>query len=150
MPDAPDPRDAYEFSADPLRLDLARTHELLVRHTFWAADRPRATHDAAVAASRSYAVLERASGRQVAYGRVVTDGVTFAWLADVVVDPEHRGRGLGRLLVEGVVADLEPLGLTRIALKASAEGRHLYEQLGWVLVEAPDAWMERPGQVPPA
>lgn len=153
MPDAPGcpaPLDDYEFSADPDRLDRARTHELLVRHTRWAAERPRATHDAAVAASRNYAVFERATGRQVAYGRVVTDGATFAWLADVVVDPEHRGRGLGRLLVEGVVADLDPLGLTRVVLEASDEGRHLYEQLGWSPVARAGSWMQRPGPVPRA
>jgi GNAT superfamily N-acetyltransferase len=153
VPDAPErpaPLDAYEFSADPDRLDHARTYELLVRYTPWAADRPRATQDAAVAASRSYAVFERASGQQVAYGRVVTDAVTFAWLADVVVDPAHRGRGLGRLLVEGVVGDLDPLDLVRIALKASDEGRPLYERLGWHVVERAEAWMERPRPVPPA
>ncbi|WP_454049540.1 GNAT family N-acetyltransferase [Cellulomonas sp. Marseille-Q8402] len=136
--------DGYEFSADPARLDPARAHELLVAHAFWARDRSRATQDAAVAASRNYGVYDD-GGRQVAYGRVVTDEVTFAWLADVVVDPGHRGRGLARLLVEGVLADLEPLGLTRIALKASSEAHGLYEQLGWGPVEDPGAWMERPG-----
>lgn len=137
---APTGPEGYEFSADPARLDPARAHELLVAHAFWAADRSRATQDAAVAASRNYGVYD-ARGRQVAYGRVVTDGVTFAWLADVVVDPEHRGRGLARLLVEGVLADLEPLGLTRIALKASDEAHGLYVQLGWEPVDA--AWLER-------
>lgn len=145
MPDAPDLLDAYEFTADPARLDGARTHELLVRHAPWAAARTRATHDAAAAGSRNYAVLERGPGRQVAYCRVVTDGVTFAWLADVVVDPEHRGRGLARLLVGGVLADLAPLGLTRVVLKASDEGKRLYEQLGWVAVDTSGSWMEHLG-----
>jgi len=44
--------------------------------------------------------------------------------------------------VAGVVADLEPLRLKRIVLKASDEGVHLYEQFGWHVVDKPDAWME--------
>jgi GNAT superfamily N-acetyltransferase len=140
MPSSPD---GYEFSADPSRLDPVRVHLLLSSHTYWAAGRTRATQDAAIAASRNYGVYECASRRQVAYARVVTDGVTFAWLADVVVDPEHRGRGLARTLIQGVIEDLEPLGLTRVLLKASAEGRSLYEQLGWLPVDGPDDWMER-------
>jgi len=132
----------YEFSADPARLDRARVHDLLVTHAYWAAGRSRASQDAVIDASRNYGVHQAGSGRQVAYARVVTDGVTFGWLADVVVDPEHRSRGLGRLLVSGIVADLAPLGLKRVLLKASPEGRALYPSLGWTSVDDPADWME--------
>lgn len=135
--------DGYAFSADPARIDPERVHALLVEHTYWAATRTRETHDAAMAGSRNYGVHVTTTGEQVAYARVITDGVTFAWLADVVVAPEHRGRGLGRLLVAGVLADLEPLGLKRVVLKASADGRALYERLGWHAVADPGDWMER-------
>ena len=142
MPEPAAP-EGYEFSADPSRIDPARVYELLTSHAFWAAERSRATQDAALAASRSCGVYLAGSDRQVAYARVVTDGVTFAWLADVVVDPEHRGRGVARALVSGILADLDRLGPTRIVLKASDEGRGLYQQLGWSPVDEPDAWMER-------
>lgn len=133
---------AYEFSADPARLDRAQVHDLLVSHAYWAAGRSRALQDAAIDASRNYGVYQASSERQVAYARVVTDGVTFGWLADVVVEPEHRGRGLGRLLVSGILADLAPLGLKRVLLKASPEGRALYAALGWTSVDDPADWME--------
>jgi GNAT superfamily N-acetyltransferase len=132
----------YEFSADPSRLDPETVHALLSTHAYWAVGRSRATQDAAIAGSRNYGVYETLSSHQVAYARVVTDEVTFAWLADVIVDPAHRGRGLGRALVRGVVADLAPLGLRRILLKASSDGRPIYEELGWVPVDGPDDWME--------
>lgn len=134
--------EGYEFSADPTRIDPQRVHALLTSYASWAADRSRATQDAAIAGSRSYGAYLAGPGEQVAYARVVTDDVTFAWLADVVVHPEHRGRGVARMLVSGVVADLAPLGLTRVVLKASDEGRGLYEQLGWMPVEEPGTWME--------
>jgi len=50
----------------------------------------------------------------VADARVVTDGVTFAWLSDVFVATEARGQGVGKMLAAGVMADLEPQGLKRI------------------------------------
>lgn len=132
----------YEFSADQSRIDHARVHALLT-DTYWAKDRSREKQDAATAGSRPYGVYLSGTGEQVAYARVVTDGVTFGWLADVVVDPAHRGRGVGRLLVSGIVDDLAPLGLKRVLLRASAEGRGLYDQLGWTTVDAPDEWMVR-------
>ncbi|CAM3727518.1 GNAT family N-acetyltransferase [Isoptericola cucumis] len=134
----------YEFSTDPARIDAARVHTLLAEHAYWADGRTRATQDAAMAGSRNYAMVARATGELVAYARVVTDGATFAWLADVIVDPEHRNRGLGTAVVAGAIADLEPLGLKRVLLKASDDGRVVYERLGFRPLDDPAPWMERP------
>lgn len=134
----------YEFSTEPGRIDAARVHELVSRHTYWAKDRPREVMDAALAGSRPYGVYRRDTGAQVAFARVVTDGVTFAWLADVIVDPDLRGLGIGKLLVAGVVADIEPLGLRRTLL-ATADAHGLYEQFGWRPVNDGFKWMERTG-----
>ena len=44
-------------------------------------------------------------GNQIGFARCFTDGVTFAWVADVYVLTSHRGRGIGddivRHLIEG-------------------------------------------------
>ncbi|MFD2792081.1 GNAT family N-acetyltransferase [Promicromonospora vindobonensis] len=134
----------YEFSTDPDRIDATRVHELVSRHTYWAKDRPREVMDTAIAGSRPYGVFHTGTGEQVAFARVVTDGATFAWLADVIVDPALRGLGIGKLLVAGVVADIEPLGLRRTLL-ATADAHGLYEQFGWVPVDDGYTWMERRG-----
>lgn len=134
---------SYEFSADPGRIDPQRVHALLAEHAYWAAGRSRAVQDAAVAGSRNYAVYARPGGAMVAYARVVTDAATFAWLADVVVDPAHRRRGLARLLVQEIVADLDRIGVARTLLRASDEGRGLYEDLRWKAVDEPESWMAR-------
>ncbi|MFI9486544.1 GNAT family N-acetyltransferase [Promicromonospora sp. NPDC052451] len=134
----------YEFSADPARIDAARVHDLISRHTYWAKDRPRHVMDAAIAGSRPYGVYRRSTGEQVGFARIVTDGATFAWLADVIVDPDLRGEGIGKLLVAGVVADVEPLGLRRILL-ATADAHGLYERYGWRPISDDFTWMERPG-----
>jgi ribosomal protein S18 acetylase RimI-like enzyme len=134
----------YEFSTDPDRIDAARVHELVSRHTYWAKGRPRELMDAAIAGSRPYGVFRRDTGEQVAFARVVTDGATFAWLADVIVDPALRGQGIGKLLVAGVVDDIEPLGLRRTLL-ATADAHGLYERFGWLPVDDGYTWMERRG-----
>jgi GNAT superfamily N-acetyltransferase len=131
----------YEFSADPAHLDHARVHALLTRHAYWAAGRSREVQDAAIAGSRNYGIYATATGEQVAYARVVTDGATFGWLADVVVDPAHRRRGIAHALVDAILDELAPLRLRRILLRASGDGAGLYPQHGWTALDEPDSWM---------
>jgi GNAT superfamily N-acetyltransferase len=130
----------FRFSTDPSDIDRARVHRWLSEQAYWALGRGRDVQDAAIEASRNYAVLDTDLGTQVAYARVVTDGVTFAWLCDVFVDPDVRGRGVGVALIEGVVADLEPLGLRRVAL-ATADAHGLYEKFGFAPLAQPERWM---------
>lgn len=132
-----------EFSADVSRIDADWVHRTLTEHAYWALGRPRETQDAANAGSRCCGVYDTGSGAQVGFARVVTDGATFAWLCDVIVDPAFRGRRVGKTLVAGVVADLEPLDLTRTLL-GTGDAHGLYEQYGWVPLRDPDMWMQRP------
>lgn len=132
----------FRFTTNPGEIDRERVHRWMSEQAYWALGRPRASQDAAIDASRNFAVIDTESGAQVAYARVVTDGVTFAWLCDVFVDPEVRGLGVGVGLIEGVVAILEPLDLRRIAL-ATADAHGLYERFGFRPLEQPERWMAR-------
>ncbi|REJ05508.1 N-acetyltransferase [Microbacterium bovistercoris] len=132
---------AYRFSSDLADIDRARVHAWLSEQSYWAAGRAREMQDAAIDGSRNYAVLD-GSGRQVAYARVVTDAVTFAWLCDVFVDPAARGNGVGKLLVEGVISDIEQTTVRRIVL-ATADAHGLYAQYGFAPSEDPNRYMIR-------
>ncbi|MDO8383546.1 MAG: GNAT family N-acetyltransferase [Microbacterium sp.] len=132
----------FRFSDDPDDIDRERVHHWLSEQAYWALGRARDVQDAAIDASRNFAVIDTATGAQVAYARVVTDGVTFAWLCDVFVDPEVRGEGVGIGLIEGVVTALEPLGLGRILL-ATADAHGLYEKFGFAALVQPERWMAR-------
>lgn len=133
---------AFRFSGAAEDIDRAVVHRWLSELSYWAAGREREVQDRAMDGSRNYAVVRADDGHQVAYARVVTDGVTFAWLCDVIVDPECRGEGVGKLLIEGVLADLEPLGLKRVLL-ATADAHGLYEQFGFRPLADPTMWMAR-------
>jgi GNAT superfamily N-acetyltransferase len=133
---------SFAVTSDADRIDRARVHRWLSEQAYWALGRSRATQDAAIDASRNYAVHDEETGERVAYARVVTDGVTFAWLCDVFVAPEVRGRGVGRMLVDGVIADLEPLGLARILL-STADAHGLYARSGFAPLADPSRMMAR-------
>lgn len=132
----------YSFSASTQRIDRVLVHRWLSEQSYWAIGRTRATQDAAIAASRNYGLYDDGSGEQVAYGRVITDAVTFAWLCDVFVAPEVRGRGLGKMLASGIVADLETLNLKRILL-STGDAHGLYSQYGFTPLSEPEKMMAR-------
>ncbi|GAA2917446.1 GNAT superfamily N-acetyltransferase [Microbacterium keratanolyticum] len=131
----------YSFTADDSHIDRDRVHRWLSEQAYWAKGRSRSVQERAMDASRNYGVID-AVGTQVAYARVVTDGVTFAWLCDVFVADDARGNGIGKMLVEGVIDDLSPLPITRILL-ATADAHGLYAQYGFAPSEDPHRYMIR-------
>jgi GNAT superfamily N-acetyltransferase len=135
------PSDEYVFSSATERIDRARVHRWLSEEAYWARGRTRAHQDAAIDGSRNYGVYA-ADGAQVAYARVVTDGVGFGWLCDVFVDTAARGHGIGKMLIAGVVDDLDTLGLKRTVL-ATADAQELYRAYGFAELTGPNVWMSR-------
>ena len=89
----------YRFSGDTAEINRERVHGWISEQSYWAPGRSRSRQDAAIDGSRNFGVYDSASNEQVAYARMVTDGVTIAWLCDVFVDPAVRGRGVGAITV---------------------------------------------------
>jgi GNAT superfamily N-acetyltransferase len=91
---------AYEISTDPGRFDVDLIHDFL-RSSYWARNIPRTVVEKCIRNSLCFgAFCERG---QVAFARVITDRATFAYLADVFVIPEHRGRGVSKLLLRSII-----------------------------------------------
>jgi GNAT superfamily N-acetyltransferase len=132
-------RDGYELSTDPGRVDVDRVHGWLSGEAYWAKGRERAVVERSIAGSRSYSVF--ADDGQAAYARVVTDDATFAWICDVFVDEQHRGRGLGTWLVTSIVEDLAGAGVQQLVL-ATRDAHEVYRRCGFAALEGPDRWME--------
>ncbi|NJC24428.1 GNAT superfamily N-acetyltransferase [Arthrobacter pigmenti] len=130
--------DGFEISADTARIDREQVHAWLSQEAYWALGRPRETQDAAIEGSRNYGVYK--DGRQVAYARVVTDAVTFAWLCDVFVDTSVRGQGVGVALVEAICADLGKPSIKRIMLR-TGDAHELYRKFGFKQITSPERWM---------
>jgi len=133
------------FSSDASTMDVDRVHRWLSEDSYWARGRTRETHEAAMAGSRNYGVFDAETGDQLAYARAITDGATFAWIADVFVDPAARGGGVGKRIMKGIIDDLEPLGLKRTAL-FTEDAHTLYEKFGFQQLTDPESWMLRWGR----
>jgi GNAT superfamily N-acetyltransferase len=132
-------RDGYVISNDPARLDREAIWRFL-RTTYWSPGIAREVVERGIDNSLVFG-LYAPDGAQAGFARVVTDRARFAWLADVFVLEEHRGRGLGVWLVETVVAHPELAGLRLVLGTADAHG--LYERFGFGPVDA-TRMMERP------
>jgi GNAT superfamily N-acetyltransferase len=78
----------------------------------------------------------------IAMARVVTGYATFAWLCDVFVDENYRGRGIGKWLMESILAHPELQGLRRWVL-VTRDAHGLYSQYGYSSLHNIERWMER-------
>ncbi|MGH9943432.1 MAG: GNAT family N-acetyltransferase [Pyrinomonadaceae bacterium] len=134
-------RDAFTISDERERLDLPFIHKFLTTQTYWATGRSLETVARSIAHSHPFGVYQ--DGRQIGFARVVTDYATFAWLADVFVLDEFRGRGLGKWLVESILAHPELQGFRRWVL-ATKDAHELYRRFGFDSLKRPERFMERP------
>ena len=132
-------RGEFLISTDPARLDLDVIHEFLT-NCYWAKGIPRNVVARSIEHALCFGVYD-GSGAQVGFARVVSDFATVAYLGDVFVLELHRGRGLGKWLMECIMQHPALQDLRRwILLTRDAHG--LYSQFGFTPVKAPERYME--------
>ena len=129
----------FLVSDDRTRLDLGVIHGFL-RTAYWSTDVPPDVVARAIEGSLCFGLFEHE--RQVGFARTITDRATYAYLADVFVLPSHRGRGLGRWLMECVMAHPDLRGLRRFTL-VTRDAHELYRTFGFEALSNPDRYMER-------
>ncbi len=118
----------YELDDNLERVDLDAVARFLSEESYWARGRPRETIERLIrTASRVVGLYE--GERQVGFARTFSDGVSFAYLADVYVLEELRGKGLGVELVREAVEN-SPFAHCRWMLH-TADAHGLYEKLGF-------------------
>jgi GNAT superfamily N-acetyltransferase len=128
-----------ELDDDRERIDVTTVHGYLSGHAYWALGRSLDTvlhliDDAA----RVVGLYDE--GRQIGFCRIASDDTTYAWLFDVYVLPEYRGRGLGVELVREAVENGPHAGLRWML--HTQDMHRLYARFGFA---APgERCMERP------
>jgi GNAT superfamily N-acetyltransferase len=119
----------YVLDDNPRRVDLATVHRYLSDESYWAKGRSR--DDVVMSIAGSARVVGAYLGEvMVGFARVITDGVTVAYLADVFVLPDHRGRGLGVELVRTAVEDGPFAGLRWML--HTEDAHELYQKFDFV------------------
>jgi GNAT superfamily N-acetyltransferase len=127
-------RDGFTISTDRARLDREAIYRYLSGESYWAAGMARGVFERSVDGALPFGLYD-AAGTQIGYARVVSDGATIAWLSDVYVLSEHRGRGLGRWLIASVMAHPRLQGLRRWML-STRDAHDLYSGFGFGPVDA--------------
>ena len=132
--------ETFEISTDKERLDVPMIHRFLTEESYWAKTRTPDQTRRAIENSLCFGVY--AGHRQIGFARVVSDFATFAYVGDVFVVAEFRGRGLSKRLIEAVVSHPDLQGLRRWLL-ATRDAHGLYEQFEFSGLKYPERWMER-------
>jgi GNAT superfamily N-acetyltransferase len=132
-------RDGYIVSTDGSMLDLEAIHSYLSK-SYWAAGVPENVVRRSIEGSLCFGMYK--DEEQVGFARVVTDRATFAYLADVFVLEAHRGRGIGKWLVEVILSHPDLQGMRRWML-ATRDAHDLYRRYGFAELGQPAIFMER-------
>jgi GNAT superfamily N-acetyltransferase len=127
------------ISDDRTQLDRALIHRFLSERSYWALGVSREIVERAIDHSLCFGVYK--AGKQVGFARAVTDFATFAWLADVFIIEEERGKGLSKKLVAAIQAHPQLQGLRRFML-GTRDAHGLYAQFGFEPIKYPERFME--------
>ena len=128
-----------KISTDIATFDLPLIHRFLSQESTWAKDIPFATVERSLQHSLCFGGFE--NNQQIAFARVVTDRATYAYLLDVFVVSEQRGKGHSKTLIQAVMDHPDLQGLRRFML-ASSNARGLYQRFGFAAPTKPEILME--------
>jgi GNAT superfamily N-acetyltransferase len=134
-------RNGYLISTDPGRLDREAIWGFL-RTAYWSPNVPRAVVERSIENSLAFGLYAPDSD-QAGFARAITDRATFAWIADLFVFEQHRGKGLGVWLVETVLSHPHVQPVRKVTL-ATADAHGLYERFGFAPAD-PERLMQRSG-----
>jgi GNAT superfamily N-acetyltransferase len=125
-------KDDYLISTDPSLLEVDVIYNYLSGESYWAKNIPRDVVEKSIANSLCFGLYHH--NKQIGFARLITDKATFAYLADVFIISEYRGKGLSKWLIQVIHAHPELQGLRRWVL-GTRDAHGLYEQFGWTIFD---------------
>ena len=132
-------KDAFCISTNKSNLDISAIHHFLSTEAYWSLGIPFEAIKKSIDHSLNFGLYH--NEKQIGFARIISDFSTIAYLGDVYVLPEFRGRGLSKWLMETITSFPELQGLRRwILLTGDAHG--LYKKFGWKDISNPERWME--------
>lgn len=129
----------YLFSTDKSKLQIEVIHHYLSKESYWAQNIPLELVEATIHGSVCFGLYFKQ--KQVGYARVITDGASFGYLADVFILEEFRGKGLSKELM-AFIMNYEPVKKFRRFVLATKDAHTLYSQFGFKPLADPSRFME--------
>ncbi len=131
-------KEQFLISTDPTKLDVESIHAFLSR-SFWDSEGiPREIVERSIRGSVCFGVYD--GRQQIGFARVVTDGATFAYLCDDYILESHRGKGLGKWLMECILSHPDLQGIHRWVV-VTRDAR-LYQKVGFMPLKEPATYLE--------
>lgn len=131
--------DDIYFSANTEDMDLDMIFDF-VKNSYWGALRSYEEQKIALENSINFGLFK--GGKQIAYSRVMTDMIFFAYLLDVFVVDEEQGNGYGQLLMDKILNYPSLKNIDKWML-ATRDAHSLYEKFGFEIVKSPEKLMDR-------
>ena len=126
------------ISTDKSKLDIVMIHHFLAKESYWAKNIPLSIVRKSIGGSLCFGMYE--SGKQIGFARVITDGATFGYLADVFIVAAFRGRGLAKMFMKEIMEHPELQGFRRWML-ATRDAHGLYALFGFTPLDKPERIM---------
>lgn len=131
-------KDDFLITTDPHKIDVNVVYELL-NATYWAQGRSIGIIQKSIDYSLCFSLLDQ--GKQVGFLRVVTDRAVYAYLCDIVIDEQYRGRGMGKWMLQCVFEHPDLLHLKRWSL-VTKDAHDFYKQFGFKELSDANKYME--------
>ncbi|WP_127141926.1 GNAT family N-acetyltransferase [Flagellimonas marinaquae] len=128
----------FQISTNKDKLDIQKVHEE-VTATYWGKGRSMEETMMTIENSICFG-LYNDKGEQMAYARIMTDGLVFAYIMDVVVFDPNKEKGLGKKLISHILDRADVRNVNTVALK-TIDAHHFYEDLGFKRVGDSKMWM---------
>lgn len=132
-------KEDYLLSTDKRKLQVDVIHQFL-SNSYWAKNIPLALVKKTIKGSLCFGLYHKQ--KQIGYARIITDKATFAYLADVFIVEEYRGKKLSVWMMEAIMNYEALQGLRRWML-ATSDAHGLYKKFGFTALDEPDKMMQR-------
>lgn len=120
-------------------LDIDFIHDYLSMESYWAKGRSREDVVKSIENSICFGVFNEEQN-QIGFARVITDCVVFAWIMDVFITDNYRGRGISKTLISHIVNIPELKNVNGIGLRTN-DAHGLYEKFEFKRIDNSETWM---------
>lgn len=129
-----------EISTDKTRIDLEFVHQFLSKEAYWSKGRSMEEVKRSIAHSLCFSMFDKTEGNQIGFARVATDYLVFAWVMDVFIEQNSRGKGYAKKLMDHILNYPSLRQVNGFGLRTN-DAHGLYKQLGFTQIPNPENWM---------